>query len=467
VRVAHPRTAEPGARALSPRTPMGAAQHSSTARQTRRASIHPRRTFARVVTERLARIGASSQQPRGCAVRCRHRRCAREPCGSECASPHVRLSGACLHARVPVSRGAVRVRQCAHRPHTKPVRTHVQRSTCVVRAGSVMTSSDLARCARYTSPHAAATRPALAAEVSTARVHALLTRSRTARLQAPREAPRCQVLRASAGARGARASEMETVERVKQNIEAVVDATRKAGDEKLAATQRVRRAPRNTQVVVQPSDPRRHSTLRGLAPWRGHRLRQRRRRALRLRARAGAGARAQSARGGGSRAGGHDAGAPAARCPRARSRAPHARLGRARRRRRALTRVTGLSAQAYSALREHQALVQSEQGELQATISQMRDEIKAKDAELAKLKPDHRPSFWSEPKQARRACACAASAHARAKRRSSARQLRSRAARGRHLARSGCQLAASAGRWGRALTAVRAACCHRWGTPGA
>ena len=55
--------------------------------------------------------------------------------------------------------------------------------------------------------------------------------------------------------------------------------------------------------------------------------------------------------------------------------------------------------QAYSALREHQALVLSEQGELQATVSQMRDEIKAKDAELAKLKPDHRPSFWSEPKQ--------------------------------------------------------------------
>lgn len=57
--------------------------------------------------------------------------------------------------------------------------------------------------------------------------------------------------------------------------------------------------------------------------------------------------------------------------------------------------------QAYSALREHQALVLSEQGELQATVSQMRDEIKAKDAELAKLKPDHRPSFWSEPKQVR------------------------------------------------------------------
>jgi hypothetical protein len=35
-------------------------------------------------------------------------------------------------------------------------------------------------------------------------------------------------------------------------------------------------------------------------------------------------------------------------------------------------------------------------------VSQMRDEIKAKDAELAKLKPDHRPSFWSEPKQVRR-----------------------------------------------------------------
>ena len=43
----------------------------------------------------------------------------------------------------------------------------------------------------------------------------------------------------------------------------------------------------------------------------------------------------------------------------------------------------------------------SDQGELQATVSQMRDEIKAKDAELAKLKPDHRPSFWSEPKQVR------------------------------------------------------------------
>jgi hypothetical protein len=57
--------------------------------------------------------------------------------------------------------------------------------------------------------------------------------------------------------------------------------------------------------------------------------------------------------------------------------------------------------QAYSALREHQTLLQSEQGELQATVSQMRDEIKAKDAELAKLKPDHRPSFWSEPKQVR------------------------------------------------------------------
>jgi hypothetical protein len=35
---------------------------------------------------------------------------------------------------------------------------------------------------------------------------------------------------------------METVERVKQNIEAVVDATRKAGDEKLAVLQRVRAA---------------------------------------------------------------------------------------------------------------------------------------------------------------------------------------------------------------------------------
>jgi hypothetical protein len=72
---------------------------------------------------------------------------------------------------------------------------------------------------------------------------------------------------------------------------------------------------------------------------------------------------------------------------------------------RALTRAR--HSQAYSALREHQALVQSEQGELQATISQMRDEIKAKDAELAKLKPDHRPSFWSEPKQARAAGATA------------------------------------------------------------
>jgi hypothetical protein len=33
---------------------------------------------------------------------------------------------------------------------------------------------------------------------------------------------------------------METVARVKQNIEAVVDATRKAGDEQLAVAQRVR-----------------------------------------------------------------------------------------------------------------------------------------------------------------------------------------------------------------------------------
>lgn len=42
-----------------------------------------------------------------------------------------------------------------------------------------------------------------------------------------------------------------------------------------------------------------------------------------------------------------------------------------------------------------------EQGELQATVSQMRDELKAKDAELTKVKPDHRPSFWSEPKLVR------------------------------------------------------------------
>ena len=58
--------------------------------------------------------------------------------------------------------------------------------------------------------------------------------------------------------------------------------------------------------------------------------------------------------------------------------------------------------QAYSALREQQARVLDEQGELQATVSQMRDELKAKDAELAKLKPDHRPSLWAEPKQVRR-----------------------------------------------------------------
>lgn len=43
----------------------------------------------------------------------------------------------------------------------------------------------------------------------------------------------------------------------------------------------------------------------------------------------------------------------------------------------------------------------AEQGELQATVSQMRDELAAKDAELAKLKPEHRPSHWTEPKQAR------------------------------------------------------------------
>ena len=57
--------------------------------------------------------------------------------------------------------------------------------------------------------------------------------------------------------------------------------------------------------------------------------------------------------------------------------------------------------QAYSALREQQARVLDEQGELQATVSQMRDELKAKDAELAKLKPDHRPSLWAEPKLVR------------------------------------------------------------------
>jgi hypothetical protein len=57
--------------------------------------------------------------------------------------------------------------------------------------------------------------------------------------------------------------------------------------------------------------------------------------------------------------------------------------------------------QAYSALREQQVRVLDEQGELQATVSQMRDELKAKDAELAKLKPDHRPSLWAEPKQVR------------------------------------------------------------------
>ncbi len=66
--------------------------------------------------------------------------------------------------------------------------------------------------------------------------------------------------------------------------------------------------------------------------------------------------------------------------------------------------------QALSALREQQARVLSDQGELQATVSQMRDEIKSKDAELAKLKPDHRPSFWTEPKQARRRAAPRASA---------------------------------------------------------
>jgi hypothetical protein len=45
--------------------------------------------------------------------------------------------------------------------------------------------------------------------------------------------------------------------------------------------------------------------------------------------------------------------------------------------------------------------VLDEQGELQATVSQMRDELKAKDAELTKVKPDHRPSFWSELKLVR------------------------------------------------------------------
>ncbi len=151
---------------------------------------------------------------------------------------------------------------------------------------------------------------------------------------------------------------------------------------------------------------------------------------------------------------------------RARSRAPHAFPG-APRRAQALTRVMGLPAQAYSALREHQALVQSEQGELQATISQMRDEIKAKDAELAKLKPDHRPSFWSEPKQARRACACAASCaltHTAARARGSG-AVAWRA--GATLRFAAAQRAALVGRCLRALTAVRAACCRRWGTRGA
>ena len=40
----------------------------------------------------------------------------------------------------------------------------------------------------------------------------------------------------------------------------------------------------------------------------------------------------------------------------------------------------------------------AEQIELQATVSQMRDELRSKDAELARLKPDHRPSFWAEAK---------------------------------------------------------------------
>ena len=31
----------------------------------------------------------------------------------------------------------------------------------------------------------------------------------------------------------------------------------------------------------------------------------------------------------------------------------------------------------------------------------MRDELRSKDAELARLKPDHRPSFWAEAKPAR------------------------------------------------------------------
>lgn len=52
-------------------------------------------------------------------------------------------------------------------------------------------------------------------------------------------------------------------------------------------------------------------------------------------------------------------------------------------------------------MREQQARMLDEQGELQATVSQMRDELKAKDAELTKLKPDHRPSFWAEPKLVR------------------------------------------------------------------
>jgi hypothetical protein len=43
---------------------------------------------------------------------------------------------------------------------------------------------------------------------------------------------------------------METVERVKQNIEAVVDATRKAGDEKLAVLQRVRAACADSRALA-------------------------------------------------------------------------------------------------------------------------------------------------------------------------------------------------------------------------
>jgi hypothetical protein len=63
---------------------------------------------------------------------------------------------------------------------------------------------------------------------------------------------------------------METVARVRQNIEAVVDATRKAGDEQLAVVQRVRVRHARAAVVATPRKAA--SAVRSFrvasAPWR-------------------------------------------------------------------------------------------------------------------------------------------------------------------------------------------------------